>query len=230
MTNRLKNYTAEKSSSLLLSFLSLLLFVYLFPFSLFVYDYDYSHYKIRNRRNWKKEKGKEKCREKEDEVISPLSRSSLLLFLLSNLLSFRMTTLDTLISYTNLSSLSILSIFLSPFPFYLYTTANIKMLSVRTLVATTFVAGAFADCWDENKCIFHQYNGGQIAYSWDLRSLCNYGKGYQFSNTTNGEDYKSRSKLHANVYLSIHFHILYIQKRVSWPIARPIQFIFQRSS
>jgi hypothetical protein len=49
---------------------------------------------------------------------------------------------------------------------------------------------AFADCWDENKCIFHQYTDGKIIYSWDLRSLCNNGSGYQFSNQTTGQDYR----------------------------------------
>ena len=64
------------------------------------------------------------------------------------------------------------------------------MLSVRTVVAASFVAGAFADCWDENKCIFHQYTGGQITYSWDLRSLCNNGNGYTFLNQTTGQTYR----------------------------------------
>ena len=64
------------------------------------------------------------------------------------------------------------------------------MLSVRTIVAASFVAGAFADCWDENKCIFHQYTGGVIDYSWDLRSLCNNGQGYTFVNATTGQTYR----------------------------------------
>jgi len=64
------------------------------------------------------------------------------------------------------------------------------MLSVRTVVAASFVAGAFADCWDENKCIFHQYTGGVIDYSWDLRSLCNNGNGYTFVNGTTGQTYR----------------------------------------
>lgn len=55
---------------------------------------------------------------------------------------------------------------------------------LRSLAAAALAAVAAADCWDENKCIFHQYKGGTntILYSWDLRSLCNNGNGYTFVN------------------------------------------------
>ena len=66
-----------------------------------------------------------------------------------------------------------------------------NFFSFRFFVAFSLLTtSAFADCWDENKCIFHQYTDGKIIYSWDLRSLCNNGNGYQFTNTTNGEDYR----------------------------------------
>jgi len=58
------------------------------------------------------------------------------------------------------------------------------------LLLTSLVSGAFADCWDENKCIFHQYKDGVITYSWDLRSLCNNGSGYTFTNLTTGQNYR----------------------------------------
>jgi hypothetical protein len=73
----------------------------------------------------------------------------------------------------------------------LFTPSDFFSFSFQTFVAFSLLTcGAFADCWDENKCIFHQYNGSKITYSWDLRSLCNNGNGYQFSNQTNGEDYR----------------------------------------
>ena len=57
---------------------------------------------------------------------------------------------------------------------------------VRGAAAAALMAFAAADCWDDNKCIFHQYKDGtnEILYSWDLRSLCNNGNGYTATNAT----------------------------------------------
>ena len=66
------------------------------------------------------------------------------------------------------------------------------MVGLRVLAGLVGLGLAAAECWDENKCIFHQYkdNTNVILYSWDLRSLCNGGAGYTFDNTTNGNKYR----------------------------------------
>ena len=59
-----------------------------------------------------------------------------------------------------------------------------RHLLLAAAAAAAFAPAARADCFDS--CIFSAYNktDGSVLYTWDLRSLCNNGSGYSFTNIT----------------------------------------------